>query len=116
MKLSAFQKKYLKSLAHDMSPVVMIGKQGLTNEVIDKVRGDLKAHELIKIKVQDGKVISSKEAVTRLANDLGAAVIKVVGHTAVLFKENPDNHPEYFKACGMNGKRIRLKGGKEEEI
>ena len=44
------QKRYLRSLAATMPPVVQIGKNGLENSVIDSARAALMARELIKLK------------------------------------------------------------------
>ena len=45
------QKRYLRSLAATMQPVVQIGKNGLENSVIDSARAALMARELIKVKM-----------------------------------------------------------------
>lgn len=47
--LNSKQKKYLKKEAHHLKPVVLIGKEGLTNNVFVSINQALKAHELIKI-------------------------------------------------------------------
>ena len=51
MKLSTKQVAHLRGLAHSLSPVVMIGNNGLTDNVIKEVELNLNAHELIKIQV-----------------------------------------------------------------
>ncbi len=47
------QKRYLRSLAATMPPVVQIGKNGLENSVIDSARAALMARELIKVKLHN---------------------------------------------------------------
>ena len=47
--LKGFQKKHLKGLAHNLKPVVQIGKEGLTEGIIRAVGEGLLQHELIKI-------------------------------------------------------------------
>jgi len=41
--LSATERKHLKARAHKLEPVVVIGTQGLTDEVVKEVDGALKA-------------------------------------------------------------------------
>ena len=48
--LISIQRQYLKSLAHRLSPVVMVGNQGVTVTVLKEIEHSLAAHELIKIK------------------------------------------------------------------
>ena len=49
--MNSKQISYLRSLGHKLSPVVMIGNNGLTENVLQEIEVSLKAHELIKIKV-----------------------------------------------------------------
>ena len=44
------QKRYLRSLAHSLKPVVQIGKQGLSRETLVQIEKQLDDHELIKVK------------------------------------------------------------------
>ena len=51
--LSSKQVAHLKALSHKLNPVVQIGHKGLTDSVINEIIVSLKAHELIKIKLQE---------------------------------------------------------------
>ena len=51
MKLNTKQISQLRGLAHSLTPVVMIGNHGLTENVIKEVELNLNAHELIKVQV-----------------------------------------------------------------
>ncbi|HEY2629009.1 MAG TPA: YhbY family RNA-binding protein, partial [Usitatibacter sp.] len=50
MKLSASRRSELRAEAHTLSPVVIIGDKGLTDEVVKEIDRSLKAHELIKVR------------------------------------------------------------------
>ena len=85
--LAGFQKRYLRSLAHPLSPVVMIGKSGLSPAVIDKAERELVAHELIKVRFLDWKE-EKRELLAQLATQLLAEEVGVVGHVGILFRQN----------------------------
>lgn len=51
MKLTTKQIAHLRGLAHSLNPVVMIGNNGLTDNIIKEIELNLNAHELIKIQV-----------------------------------------------------------------
>ena len=56
-KLSSTQRSYLRSQSHHLEPVVLIGKNGITDVTIEAVNQALDARELIKIKFREYKKI-----------------------------------------------------------
>ena len=64
-KLKGAQKKYLKSLAHKLKPVVFIGQKGMTETLSTAIDQALNDHELIKIRFVDFKEKEKKEAMAR---------------------------------------------------
>lgn len=88
--LSSKQIRYLRGLGHHLTPVAMVGQQGLTESVVKSVQDVLTAHELIKIKVQNGAGLDRHEAAEELSRLTGAALVQVLGRTVLLFRENRD--------------------------
>ncbi len=85
-KISSKQRNILRKEAHTLKPVVMIGKNGVTPELIAAVDTALADHELIKIKFQDFK--EDRRALTRaLSDSVKAIVISVIGNIAILYRE-----------------------------
>ena len=44
-------RRYLRGLAHGLSPVVIVGQRGLSDAVVRQVDGALTDHELIKVRL-----------------------------------------------------------------
>ena len=88
--LTSAQRAKLKGLANSLEPVVMIGKNGITDTVIREAENCLKAHELIKGKVLETALMSSREAVQTLAEETGAEPVQAIGSRFVLYKENKE--------------------------
>jgi RNA-binding protein len=86
MELTGKQKRHLRALAHDLSPVVQVGREGLTDAVSRKVDVELENHELIKVKTGDGCLEEPKTVAASLAASCGAAVAQVIGRTVVLYR------------------------------
>ena len=84
------QKRYLRALASTMPAVVMIGKGGLENPVIDSARAAITKRELIKVKVLNNCLEDSKEILPTLADMLGAELVQIIGHNGVLYKKAKD--------------------------
>ena len=87
--LKGSQKKYLKGLAHHLSPAVRVGKKGVADSLIESVDSQLKAHELIKV-----KFVNSKELKDSLSEEIAAKTqsenIGQVGNIAIFYRANPD--------------------------
>ena len=96
--INSSTRSFLRKLAHDLKPVVMVGKNGINTGVEEAVDQALVSHELIKIKYIDFK--SSKKELTRLlAESVEAEVVSVIGNIAILFRQNRD--PEKRKIEGL---------------
>jgi RNA-binding protein len=88
-KLTAKQKKYLKGLGHHLSPVVMIGKEGLSTNLIEATTNELEHHELIKVKIGNNSEVSKYEAAATLPDTTKSELVQLIGKTLLLYKENP---------------------------
>lgn len=89
--LRGFQKKHLKGLAHNLKPVVQIGKEGMTEGIIRAVDEGLLRHELIKIKFTDFKDKDQKETLTReIEIKTSSERVGIIGHTAILYRPQVD--------------------------
>ena len=87
--LSSSQRSYLRSQAHHLDPVVLIGKHGITDGTIESIDRVLESRELIKIKFREFKdeKLSLSEKIVELTN---SQVVGVIGHTVIIFRQNPD--------------------------
>ena len=90
-RLKGFQKRYLRGLAHGMSPVVFIGHKGLTERVILSMDTALRAHELVKVKFVDIKDRTLKEELAeRIEGETLCEMVGMIGHVGVFFRAHPD--------------------------
>ncbi|MBQ6148172.1 MAG: YhbY family RNA-binding protein [Oscillospiraceae bacterium] len=78
----------LRSFANTLNAVCYIGKDGLTDSVLDGIRDALTARELIKVAVQENSPYTAREACEEVADLLGAEPIQVIGKKFVIYKRN----------------------------
>lgn len=92
-KLTASEKKKIKSISHSMNPVVMIGKNGLTEAIVKTLKTELENHEVVKVKFQKFQD-EKKEIIEELADITGSVIIKSIGNIITLYKksEKSDSH------------------------
>ncbi len=87
--LTSKQRAKLKSIAVNEDTIFQIGKEGITENLIQTTEDALKKRELIKLKVLDSAMLSPREAAEELATQTKSEVVQVIGSKLVLFKRNP---------------------------
>ena len=80
------QKQHLKSLAHPLKPVVLLGANGLTEGVIAEIEGALEHHELIKVKVPADERQLRTAIADAITRETGAQLVQTIGKTLVLYR------------------------------
>lgn len=80
--------KELKSKSNQLHVMVRIGKNGITDNTIEEISKNLKAHKLIKIKLLKSfpELENRKEIAKSLAEKTGSQLIQATGFTIVLHK------------------------------
>jgi len=86
--LNGKQRRHLCGLGHGLNPVVMVGQNGIGENLIDNTRSALLSHELIKVKIHDKDAV--EESARLLHNATGAAVVQWLGKTILMYQRNPD--------------------------
>lgn len=88
--LTSGQRKELRSLAHHLDPAVIIGKGGLTDNVVDAAHDALEAHELIKVKFNGFK--EEKQELSRtLAERTQSNLVGIIGNIAIVYRRQEDD-------------------------
>ena len=88
--LTEKQRRYLRGLAHPLKPVILLGKEGLTDSVAKETARALHDHELIKVKGLGGDRDARDAAFTALAERTGSALVHRIGNVGVLYRPRPD--------------------------
>lgn len=84
--LSSKQISHLRSLGHNLNPVVMIGNNGLSDSVLKEIDNSLKAHELIKIQVQAER--ATREAMLgEICEKTGAVAVHHIGKQLLIYRK-----------------------------
>ncbi len=86
--LTSKQRASLRSMANSMDTIFQVGKGGIPDTLITQVDDALRVRELIKMRVLDNSLYSSKEAANEIAEKTGADVVQVIGTKFVLYKKN----------------------------
>ncbi len=88
--LTSKQRAFLRSLAMNEDTILMIGKGGMSEQIIKQADDALKARELIKGKVLETADLTPREAAEQIALETNSDVVQVIGAKFVLYRRNPD--------------------------
>ncbi len=94
MSLTTEQKKRLRSVAHTLNPVVMVGGNGLSENVQLEVDRALDDHELIKVKFAVGDRDLKKQLIKELIAIVEAELVQEIGNIAVLYRPADEPNPK----------------------
>ncbi len=88
MPLSKPQIKHLVSLTHNLKAVIMIGQNGLTDNILKELETALDFHELVKIKIAGADKEGLDQVIAQLIKETSAEKVKAIGKTLTLFRRN----------------------------
>jgi RNA-binding protein len=89
--LTGKQRRHLRALAHDMKPIVQIGKGGIDGGLISAVDQALADHELVKVKLGEAAGLDRHEAAENIAAATKAQVAQVLGNMLLLYRPDPED-------------------------
>jgi RNA-binding protein len=90
MNLNKKQIQHLKSLAHHLNPVVMIGNNGLTEGVLAEIELSLPHHELIKVKIAGEDRDTKNLIADAIVRETGAVNVQIIGKILVIYRPSAD--------------------------
>lgn len=86
--ISTKQRAFLRGLGNALEPVLQIGKEGATENVLKSVNLLLEARELVKIKVLKNSDDDVKKMANFVAVKTNAEVVQVIGNIFILYKKS----------------------------
>lgn len=86
--LTSKQRAELRSEANTLETTLMVGKGGITENVIAEAATQLEARELVKGRVLEAALLTAREACDALCEALHAEGVQCVGSKFVLYKKS----------------------------
>ncbi len=81
------QRAYLRKLAHDLTPIFQIGKDGVTDTLLDGLDKALARREIIKVHILESALLDTRETCDALAEKLGAEPVQSIGSKFTLYRQ-----------------------------
>jgi len=82
------QRASLRGMANKIDTIVHVGKGGITDTIVKQLDDALTARELVKGKVLESALLTSREVCENLARRTKSAPVQVIGTKFVLYRPN----------------------------
>ena len=94
MALSNARKKQLRSIAHNLNPIIMIAEKGITETIEKELERALEDHELIKIKININNPAIRKTIASELCVRHKADLVQAIGKVAIICRHAKKPKPK----------------------
>jgi RNA-binding protein len=91
--LTSKQRSYLRSLGNGMEPILIIGKGGITDNVVEQLDQALTARELVKVRVLPHTEFDVNEIGETLSRETVSEIVQIIGHNILYYRTPPKNIP-----------------------
>ena len=90
MELTSKQRAQLRGIANSIDTIVIIGKDGITENLVKQADDALEAREIIKCKVLENSMYTAREACDELSRLTRSEQVQVIGTKFVLYRMQHD--------------------------
>ncbi len=94
---SSKQRARLKSLASTLKPIAQVGKEGISENLLNGLSEALEAHELIKVNLLPAAGEDGENLAVNIADLLGAEVVAVIGRKAIFYRRSQRENFEHIE-------------------
>lgn len=95
--LSSKQRAHLKSLASTQKPVMQVGKEGVSENLIKSLSEALEARELIKVTLLPTAGEDGDNLAENIADLLHAEPVAVIGRKAIFYRRSSRDDVEHIQ-------------------
>lgn len=88
--LNNSQKRYLRGLAHDLKPIIMVGAKGPSSALIAELDQALERHELLKVKIAAQDRETRDTWIDQIVEQAHSELINRIGNVIILFRRSKD--------------------------
>lgn len=121
--MTSKERAALRAKANGLEPIIQLGKEGISENLLTQIDDTLDTRELLKIRVHlESAPETPKEFAQKLAAELGAEVIQVIGGIIVLYREIDEERIAEKKKKRGSGtakatakKKVKIKGKRQRQ-
>ena len=91
--LTSKERSILRAIGNKLEPILMIGKNGITENLLNQLDDALNARELVKGRVLPHQDFDIKQIAEELAQNTRADIVQIIGHNILFYRAPLDGSP-----------------------
>lgn len=88
--ITSKQRAYLRKLSHTLEPIFQIGKDGISDTLIEGIDTALNKREILKVHILDTALLDTRETCDTVAKRLNAEPVQVIGNKFILYRRSKE--------------------------
>ena len=88
--ITSKQRAYLRKISHTMEPIFQIGKDGITDELLEGISQALNKREILKVHILETALLDTKETCNEVAAELGAEPVQAIGNKFIIYRRSEE--------------------------
>lgn len=80
------QRAYLRKEGHTLEPIFQIGKEGVSDALIDGLDKALEKRELLKVHILESALLDTRDTCNEIAKRLNAEPVQAIGNKFILYR------------------------------
>ena len=73
-----------------MEPIFQIGKDGITDELLEGISQALNKREILKVHILETALLDTKETCNEVAAELGAEPVQAIGNKFIIYRRSEE--------------------------
>ncbi|ONI38861.1 RNA-binding protein [Candidatus Epulonipiscium fishelsonii] len=91
LNLTSKQRAHLKSIAHDITPIFQVGKNGVTPDLTTGIDEALEAREIVKISILQNCILNAQDICQTISERTKSTPVQIIGKRIVLYRPHKTN-------------------------
>lgn len=88
--ITSKQRAYLRKLSHTLEPIFQIGKDGVSDTLIEGIDTALNKREILKVHILDTALLDTRETCDTVAKRLNAEPVQAIGNKFILYRRSEE--------------------------
>lgn len=84
------QRAYLRKIGHELDPIFQIGKEGITDALVDGLDKALNKREIVKVHILETALLDTRETCDSVAKRMNAEPVQAIGSKFIIYRKSDE--------------------------